>query len=177
MSRPVAPRNKRRRDVAIPNAVDAPAWIASLAALERQRVETGLFPLALDRTGLIVGGPDPRRAAELDRAVAIVRGAIDQASLAADEREELAAFVRAVDQAGAKLASQLPGDLFAPRGDDVRSERELALPGGGAGTIAVSFTAVVDPPTGLMRRARREIVTTIAGESRVTREDWTLAHT
>jgi hypothetical protein len=154
--------------------VDAPAWVASLAALERQRVETGLFPLALDRTGLIVDGPDPRRAVELDRAVAIVRGVIDQASLAADERAELEAFVRAVHDAGAKLASQLPGDLFAPRVGATRAERELTLPGGGAGTIAVSFTAVTDPATGLMRHARREIVTMIAADRRVTREDWTL---
>lgn len=32
-------------------AVDAPARIAPLAALERQRIETGLFPLTLGRRG------------------------------------------------------------------------------------------------------------------------------
>jgi hypothetical protein len=156
-------------------AVDAPARIAALAALERQRVETGLFPLTLDRSGMIVGSPDPRPAKELDQALAIVRSQLAKADFADDERKELAAFVRAVGEAGAKMGSALPGDLFAPRDTASRAERELALPGGGSGTIAVSFTALTDPATGLMRQARREILTMIADDRRLTREDWTLA--
>jgi hypothetical protein len=155
--------------------VDAPARIAALAALERQRIETGLFPLALDRAGMIVGGPDAPPVVELEQAVAIVRRQIEAAGFAADERKELEAFVRAVHDAGAKMTSEFPGDLFAPREQAVRAERELALPGGGAGTIEVSFTAVTDPTTGLMAEARREIVTAIADDRRLTREDWTLA--
>jgi hypothetical protein len=155
--------------------VDAPARIAALASLERQRVETGLFPLALDRAGMILGGPESRPAKELDQAVAIVRRRIAKAAIAADERKELEAFVRAVHDAGTKMSSQFPSDLFAPRDDAVRAEREVALPGGSAGTIEVCFTAVTDPATGLMREARREIVTMIADDRRLTREDWTLA--
>jgi hypothetical protein len=41
--------------------------------------------------------------------------------------------------------------------------------------IEVSFSAVTDPATGLMREARREIVTSIAEDRRLTREDWSLA--
>lgn len=156
-------------------SVEAPEKIASLAALERQRIETGLFPLALDRTGLIVGGPDPRPAKELDQAVAIVRRELDKRGVGHDERQERDAFVKAVHDAGAKMTSLLPGDLFAPRDDPPRVERELALPGGGAGTIEVCFTAQADPATGLMRKARREIVTAIAADRRFIREDWTLA--
>jgi hypothetical protein len=154
--------------------VDAPARIAALAALERQRVETGLFPIALDRAGTIVGGPDARPVMGLEQAVAIVRRQIEAAGFAADERKEFEAFVRAVHDAGAKMTSEFPDDLFAPRKDAVRAERELALPGGGAGTIEVSFTATTDPATRLMREARREIVTAIAEDRRLTREDWTL---
>ena len=154
--------------------VDAPDWVAPLAALERQRIETGLFPLALDRAGMILDGPDARPARELDRAIAIVRGRIAKAAIAADEREEIEAFIRAVHEAGTAMTSEFPGDLFAPRDDAVRAERELALPGGGAGTIEVSFTAVTDPATGLMREARREIVTRIDTDRRLTREDWSL---
>ncbi len=155
--------------------VDAPVRIAALAALERRRVETGLFPLALDRAGMIVGGPGPRPVEELEQAVAIVRRQIETARFAAAERDELEAFVRAVHEAGARMTSEFPGDLFAPREGAVHAARELPLPGGGAGTIEVSFTAVTDPATRLMREARREIVTAIAGDRRVTREDWTLA--
>jgi hypothetical protein len=155
--------------------VDAPAPIAAFAALERQRVETGLFPLALDRAGRILGGPEAHPAKELDRAVAIARRRIGAARIAGADREALEAFVRAVHEAGTTMSSQLPGDLFAPRDDAVHAEREMALPGGGAGTIEISFSAVTDPATGLMREARREIVTAIADDRRLTREDWTLA--
>jgi hypothetical protein len=155
--------------------VDAPARIAALAALERQRIETGLFPIALDRAGMIVGGPVARPVEELEQAVAIVRRQIEAAGFAADERKEFETFVSAVHDTGARMTSEFPGDLFAPREGAVHAERELALPGGGAGTIEVSFTATTDPATGLMREARREIVTTIADDRRLTREDWTLA--
>jgi hypothetical protein len=155
-------------------SVEAPERIAALAALERQRVETGLFPLALDRTGMVVGAPDARPAKELDEAVAIVGRMLDNAGIASGERAELDSFVRAVHEAGARMTSQFPGDLFAPRDDDAHATRELALPGGGAGTIEVSFTALTDPATGLMREARREIVTSIGNDRRLTREDWSL---
>jgi hypothetical protein len=154
--------------------VDAPARIAALAELERRRVETGLFPLALDRAGLIVGGPELRPAKELDEAVAIVRRELGKKALAADDRRELEAFIRAVHDAGIKMTAQFPGDLFAPRDDTRHAERELALPGGAEGVIEVSFTAATDPATGLMREARREIVTAIADDRRLTREDWSL---
>lgn len=155
--------------------VDAPARVAALAALERQRVETGLFPFALDRAGLIVGGPTLRPARELDQAVAIVRRELDKDPLVADEREELDAFIRAVHDAGIKMTAQFPNDLFAPREQVRHGERELTLPDGGEGTIAVSFSALIDLATGLMRDARREIVTAIAEDRRITREDWRLA--
>ena len=155
-------------------AVDFPERMAALAALERQRKETGLFPLRLDRSGTIVGGPEARPTKELDEAVASVMRGLESTTYAADERKELDAFVRAVHAAGTRLSALLPQELFAPREDATKAQRNLALPGGGEGTIAVSFTAVADPATGLMRKARREIVTTIAADSRLTREDWTL---
>lgn len=155
--------------------VDAPPRIAALMALEQRRVETGLFPLALDRTGLIRGGPDPRQAQELDEAVAIALRQIRSAGMANDERQQIETLIRAVHEAGTKMSSQFPADLFAPRDDSVRAERELALPGGGEGTIEVRFTAVTDAATRLMREARREIVTSIGSDRRLTREDWTLA--
>ena len=152
--------------------VDAPERIAQLAALERQRIETGLFPLALDAAGLIVGGPDPRPGKALDAALAIVRRGLADRPLAGDERRQLEAFVR---DSSARMTALLPADLFAPRGAPAHAARELALPGGDTGTIEVSFTAVADPATGVMRNARREIVTAIGSDQRLTREDWTLA--
>jgi hypothetical protein len=155
-------------------AVEAPERIAALAAIERQRKETGLFPLTLDRSGMIVGAPDAPRTKEVDQALALVRSELAKRNLAADERREYERFVRAVHDAGAKMSSALPADLFAPRERTTHAQRELALPGGGAGTIEISFTAEVDPATGVMRQARRDIVTAIADDRRLTREDWSL---
>ena len=155
-------------------AVDFPPRLAPLAGLERQRREVDLFPLLLDARGRIVEGPRARPAKELDQAVAIVTRAFGQAPHTADERAEHEAFVSAVHDAGARMTSLPPAQLFAPDEPESRAERDLVLPAGGRGTIAVSFSALADPQTGLMRQARRDIVTTIAGDSRLTREDWTL---
>jgi len=156
-------------------AVDFPRRLASLAALERQRKEVDLFPVLLDGSGTIVGGPEPHTASELDEAVATVMREFEKIPHTASDRNEHEAFVRAVHDAGARMTSLLPIRLFAPDGQATRSERTLSLPDGGQGEIEVSFTAIADPLTGLMRQARRDIVTTIAGDSRLTREEWTLA--
>jgi hypothetical protein len=155
-------------------SVEAPERIAALAAIERQRKETGLFPLKLDRSGMIVREGAAARAKELDRAIAIVHAELARRNLAADERKAYDAFIRAVHEAGAKMSSALPGDLFAPRDTATHAARAVALPGGGAGTIEIDFTATVDPATRVMRQARRVIVTAIADDRRLTREDWTL---
>jgi hypothetical protein len=155
-------------------AVEAPERIAALAALERGRKETGLFPLTLDRSGMIVAGPPVERPKEVDQAIAIVRGELAKRAVDADESRAYDAFIRAVHDAGAKMSSAPPGDLFAPRDTATHVARELALPGGGAGTIEVDFTASIDPASGVMRQARRDIVTRIGDDRRLTREDWTL---
>jgi hypothetical protein len=161
------------RQVAV--SVDFPERLAPLAALERQRTEVDLFPVLLDGRGAIVGGPEPHLARELDEAVASVTRGFARLAHTADEQREHAAFVRALHDAGARMTALLPVQLFAPGGEALTAMRELTLPDGSEGTIAVSFTAAADPLTGLMRQARRDIVTTIAGDSRLTREDWTLA--
>jgi hypothetical protein len=155
-------------------AVEAPERIAALAAMERRRKETGLFPVVLDREGLIVREGTAGRAQELDQAIAVVREALARRNLAADEQRAYDGFVRAVHDAGAKMSSTFPGDLFAPRDTAGHTVREVALPGGGSGTIEIAFTATVDPATGVMRRARRDIVTAIGDDRRLTREDWSL---
>lgn len=155
-------------------SVDFPQRLAALASVEQQRRETGLFPLLLDSAGMIVDGPEARPAKRLDEAVAAVMRGLDKTGYAAGDRKQFDAFVRAVHDAGARMTSLLPVHLFAPTAEPMRAERELAVPGGGQGMIEVSFTAVADPATGLMRQARRDIVTSIGADRRLTREDWTL---
>ncbi len=107
--------------------------------------------------------------------MAIVTRQLGKLDFSASDRGELEAFVRAVHEAGAKMSAAPPGDLFAPAAPSTHAERALTLPGGEEGLIQVTFTALADPTTGLMRQARRDIVTTISDDSRLTREDWTLA--
>ncbi|MXO60462.1 hypothetical protein GRI89_13030 [Altererythrobacter salegens] len=154
--------------------VSAPERIAALAEIERQRIETGLFPIVLDAGGMIAGGPEQRLSAELDRAVAEARRLL--ADKERDEGEQAAAeqFVQMVHRVGIGLGAQLPRDLFAPAEGERVDRQAIALPNDESGEVTVTFSAESDPFTRLMRRAQRDIVTTVEGDSRTTREDWTL---
>ena len=155
--------------------VDAPAPLATLARLERERVETGLFPLELDAEGVIREVPRTAASAQLDAAVREVAARIEQGQYTPGEREELLAFVNAVHQGAGALVTQLPRDLFAPVDFPREENRAIALPNGESGQVTVTFTAVRDPATGLMREARREVVTEVAGDRRRMVESWSLA--
>ena len=72
------------------------------------------------------------------------------------------------------MITPLPVDLFAPVEMSRRESRQVALPGGEAGEVAVTFTAERDPRTGLMRQATREVRTRLSGDLRSTVETWRL---
>lgn len=152
----------------------APDALAEFARLERERKETGLFPLLLDERGLILGLDGPGGETPLDDTVRALQSRLDQSALDADQRGELRQFASAVQQTAGQLVALLPRDLFAPLDSPRMDRREIALPGGGAGFVAVSFVAARDPATGLMREASREVVTDLSGEQRRTVESWRL---
>ena len=156
-------------------AVDAPESLAALARLERERVESGLFPLALDTTGAIRGPSHAADSAQLDEAVREVKAQIERWQNTPAEREALHAFVDAVHGSAGELVTELPRDLFAPAGYPREESRTIMLPGGGAGQVRMTFTADRDPATGLMREARREIITEVSGDLRRTVESWRLS--
>jgi hypothetical protein len=155
--------------------VEAPAALASFAQLERERRETRLFPLTLDSGGRISSTAGLGQAAQLDAAVREASAMLDRRNLPPDERQPVEDFIRALHQSAAGLLTELPADLFAPR-EAVRTDtREVALPGGGAGTVTVRFNADIDAATGLVRKAEREVVSDLGGDRRRTLESWTLA--
>lgn len=156
-------------------AVDAPEQLAALARLERERVETGLFPLELDAAGAIRDSAPAAASAQLDEAVREAIAEIERWDRPPAERAQLRAFVDTVHRSAGQLVTEPPRDLFAPLDGHREESRALALPGGGAGQVRVTFTATRDPVTGLMREARREVVTDVAGDLRRTIESWTLA--
>lgn len=156
-------------------AVDAPAALADLARLERERIETGLFPLQLDADGRISGGPDIALGPQLDRAVELARAQIARASTDNGADTETTRFVLALQQSAAALLTELPTDLFAPVAYPRFHRGEVPLPDGGMGEISSRFDALVDRATGLMRSAERQVITAIAEDRRETIERWSLA--
>lgn len=155
--------------------VAAPALLERFAQMERQRVETALFPIALDSAGRIVGHAEGQGSAQLDAAVREALDRVDRAPFTAGERAEAVRFVEALHQSAGKVLTEPPADLFAPEGAPREERREVALPGGGSGTVRVRFSAESDPTTGLLREAMREVVTELGGDRRRTLESWRLA--
>lgn len=154
--------------------VEAPDALAEFARIERERQETGLFPLLLDADGGIAGGMGTAVATRLDEAVRVALSQVQAQAHTPAERSELERFITAFHQGATRLMTELPHDLFAP-GAPRQETREVALPGGDSGVVTVSFAATRDPATGMMREALREVVTTLDGGQRRTLENWTLA--
>ena len=155
-------------------AVDAPEALAAFAQIERERREWGLFPLSLDHRGLIERAAGEAAAPGHEHVVETALARIERLEAPAAEQASLTAFIRSVHDNLAQLLTTLPHDLFAPHGDQSRDTRLLALPGGEEGRVTVSYSAQAEPATGLMRAAKREVITQIAGSERRTIERWTL---
>lgn len=148
--------------------VEAPAHIAQLAALEEQRVETGIFPLLLDSAGRIVDGSDSLPSAQFSTALAEVR------RLLGDSGGEASTLVEALHATGSQLTAELPLDLFSPAEGTREEHQQIDLPWGDAGEVATMFEAVCDPQTKLMRNARRQVVTRMGQDERRSGERWEL---
>jgi hypothetical protein len=154
--------------------VDAPEALAAFVQIEREREERGLFPLRLDAGGAIAAGAGTPLATRLDEAVRAALAALETRSHGPAERAELVQFVNAFHQSAGTLMTELPRDLFAPAETPRSERREVVLPGGESGEVAVTFSATRDPATGLMRQAQREVVTVLDGARRRTVESWRL---
>lgn len=148
--------------------VEAPAALHSFARLEEQRTETGVFPLMLDRSGQIVSGPAGEQDTRLEAAVA------EALRLIGDGAGEARQLIAALHEAGAGLVAQLPRDLFAPVASQREQRERVTLPWGEAGEVVMRFEAQVDETTGLMRLARRHIVTRLGTDERQSDEQWEL---
>ena len=154
--------------------VAAPEALAAFVRLEREREERGLFPLLLDAGGTIAEGAGKPVATQLDAAVREALAVLQARAHVPAQRAELVRFVSAFHLSAGKLMTELPRDLFAPAETPRSEHREVALPGGDSGEVAMTFSATRDPSTGLMRQARREIVTKLDGDRRRTVETWRL---
>jgi hypothetical protein len=151
--------------------VDAPPRLAALADLERQRDDSGTFPMRLTRDGMlapldIVRPTDGATAAAAGEAVATrIRE-----SAGNDERKDAAiATARTLVGAGQGVRVAWPADLFRPTATQRIESREV-----GGGTVTIALNARSDPQTGLMRSFERRVTTRLGQSERVVTERWQL---
>lgn len=154
-------------------SVSAPAGLSALAEIERRRDVAGLFPMRLDRAGIIVGWEG--RSAGIQRAVEEAASAIERKALEQSAEKDARRYVAEIGSKAAALVSQVPRDLFFPQTGERSELRTLDLPGGGTGSYEVTISATARKEDGLLERSERRIVTRIADSARVSREVWSLA--
>jgi len=156
--------------------VSAPPHLAQLAAIERARDASGMFPLLLSDTGLILtpGGPSAGQDDDTAAALHAAEALIAQQPVPADERARYRLYLAQVHQAGTSLLDTLPRDLLFPSGIPIQRNEVVALPGGLSGSFALHYTAHPQPAAPWLARAERQVVTRIEGLERSASEVWTL---
>lgn len=154
--------------------VAAPEALAPLAAIERARSASRVFPLALDGAGLIRGGRNDGSAAELSRALDTGRALLRALPASPTRAEEAKRFMAQLAAMGAEAVSRLPRDLFFPTPGEAATTREIALPGGAKGAILVTARASAAPDSGLLAASERLIVTRLPDGDRRAEERWSL---
>ena len=158
----------------ISSAVDAPPNLEALARLERERRETGMFPLDLDRNGIIRSGPAIVETPNLQQAVDTALGQLSAGLENPSEIAEVRTFMIGLQQAEGTLSSAMPADLFVPPLSAQRASREIDLPGGMTGSLSSEYSGNISPETGLLSEARRVILTETGDTRRETVESWSL---
>ncbi|MXO70489.1 hypothetical protein [Alteraurantiacibacter buctensis] len=148
--------------------VQAPASLSTIARMEEQRVERGLFPLALDRAGRIVDGEAAAPDVTLGQALDEARRQLP------DQGAEIGQLLDALSAGSAGIMAYLPLDLFAPVEEHQEQRQAIELPWGQTGEVVVRFAATRSAETGLMRLATRDVVTKLEGEERRSAERWEL---
>lgn len=154
-------------------AVDAPAPLQALADIERNRIEQGLFPLQLDRDGMIQT-KSPVSAKQATQLAVTKAMAMAETTESVSDPQLFRQFLQQVQQSAAQFMSQLPVDLFAPSTHPVVLRRELPLPGDLSGEVEVVYESAADPSTGLLTTAQRAVTTRIGDDSRTAQEAWSL---
>lgn len=154
--------------------VAAPAGLAPLAALERARSASEIFPLLLDETGLIVPNSRTPGAPQLVRALETGRILVQAMPLPPSELEGAREFMAQLASLSAGTVSRLPRDLFFPQAGQDETTRNLVLPGGEEGSITVTVSTHAAADSGLLVASERRIVTRLADSARGAGERWTL---
>lgn len=154
--------------------VEAPANLASMAELERQRVETGAFPLHLSRNGILVDQHgqviDPAFSTAIEN-----RGAalLNSPETPAEERAANAKALRGMTNQGSH--TPWPADLFSAVPGERRLERVVHLSDGREGKVEVVLKVDGLLSCGMPKSFERIVITELPGSRMVSREIFTLS--
>lgn len=150
----------------IDSKVDAPAPLGFLAELERNRPDTGLFPLRLDSRGLLLAPGERPASDSIHRAAAHVEQRIPGSA-----RADSAGFVKAVENSGS--TTRWPEDLFVSRTGLRTNRQAVTLPDGTKGHVTIEIE--VTRPSDTQTLVERRVITEIGSSRRMTREEWLIA--
>ncbi len=154
--------------------VDAPPALQALAALEKRRPDDSMFPMRLDARGLLKPAESPvTSSATSQQAVDLALRHIDRLNLPAGQAKEARTFVNQIRNRTGH--TPWPDDLFNPAPGQRRQVQTIPLPNGGQGQVSIEIEAHADAPTGLLASFARTVTTELGGDSRITREIWTLS--
>ena len=152
--------------------IEAPARFEALAALERARPDTGMFPMRIDANGRFLAADD-RQQQDFAQSAGRVASGMIPAGLAPAEARDAHGFIG--QTAANPVQTVWPEDLFRPVPGKHSSSQVMSLPGGKTGEVAISTEAQVDAASGLVTMFQREVTTRLGDTTRVTLETWTLA--
>lgn len=160
----------------VSSTLETPPDLERLAKYERERIETGFFPLKLDSGGFVIGGdnPVPPPAFNLDKAIDVAIDILRESGSNEATIRDAQGFFLWLSKAAGTIGADMPRDLFRPPSEPQRAMRTIALPGGSSGTIEVVFQGRISPATGLMSEAERSIVTRTEGTAMTSIESWAL---
>lgn len=154
--------------------VEAPADLASIAAIEERRDTDDMWPILLSQEGMIIGAGGGIAAQDRAAAMREAERVIAAKRLSADEAHRHRAFLAQLHYVGGTLLAHLPEDLFFPRGEPVRRSEALVLPDGSEGRFEVVYLALRAAGRDWLGEAMREIVTRVGEEELRARENWRL---
>lgn len=152
--------------------VRAPARVAPIAEIERQRSTDGRFPILLDAAGLIRVAGESTSSEDLAAAVRAAQKMIARQGRSALEAASASRFFAQLQQAGGAALDNLPRDLFFPQMPLRHEIRPVSLPDGSTGEFELDYRAAAAPGAAWLAHAQRRITTRLAGSERHSSEAW-----
>lgn len=159
----------------VSSRVDAPEQLQALARMEEERVESGLFPMRLDTRGIVIEGPHGTMPSDISAAVQAALAQIADSGGGALRQASGREFVLGLQYVASQITSLVPPNLFVGLEQTYFDEHDLPLPDGGRGTVSVRFEDRVNPASGLLDRAVREVITQVGTSRRRSIEEWSLS--